>query len=230
MPLMKKKWITVFILFNLGLITGCTQKFNDAFNTINASIDGFIDVELTPEELKNLPYDSAYVRLNDGKQVLMILALIEQGVDDELPRLKWVSADNVMLVTEAGRIVKSVGFENNLIGINSLNKEWRTAAFSPKSWLAYYDWMPAYRYQFTAKINSFLVGQETRNLSVWSVKSNHIIETVNFPELNRKISNHYWVNANNKIISSIQYLGPNMDKIEISFNKDFIYDTTKMHK
>lgn len=230
MPLINKKWITIFILSNLVLMTGCTQKLNDTYSTFNASIDGFIDVKLTPEELKNLPYDSAYVRLNDGKQVLMILALIEQTKNDKTPSLKWVSADNAMLVTKAGRIVKSVGFENNLMNITSLSDVLASSPIPLKPWDAYYDWMPAYRYQFTAKVNSFLVGQETRHLSIWSVKSNHITETVNFPELNRKISNHYWVNTNNKIISSIQYLGPNMDKIEISFVKDFIYDTTKMHK
>ena len=211
-----------YITFTIGLflLSGCTQKFNDTFSTVNASIEGLSDVELSAAELIEFPYDSAYVRFNNGRKILMVLALAEINPLNNYQTLKWLSADNVMLVTENGRIVKTLGFDNNLIGIKSTSGQLPSPS-TQTSWQAYYDWMPAYRYQFTAQTNSKVIGQEEVILSKWSLSTKYVQETIHFVELDSKITNHYWLNSNKKTVKTIQYIGPNMDKIEISFVKDF---------
>ncbi|KJZ15292.1 hypothetical protein TW85_05510 [Marinomonas sp. S3726] len=215
--------LTFFI--SLFLLSACTQKFKDSFSTVNASIKGLKDIELSEDELKDFPYDSAYVRLNDGRKILMVLALIEGNNLNNYQRFKWVSADSYILITENSRIVKSLGFKSNLIGINqkdNLNSNLPRPSVQTNKWSAYYDWMPLYKYHFSASINSKLVKKETVSLASWSLQAQHVKEVINFNELKTELTNHYWLNDNGQVVKSIQYLGPNMDKIEMSFVKSFL--------
>lgn len=210
---------------SLFLLSACTQKFKDSFSTVNESIKGLTDIELSEKELKNFPYDSAYVRLNNGRKILMVLALIEENKSNNYQRFKWVSADSYILITENSRIIKSLGFNNNLMEIRqkgNLSASLPPPSIQAKKWSAYYDWMPDYRYHFNADIDSKLINQEAINLASWSIQTQHIEETINFSELKTKLTNHYWLNNSGKVIKSVQYLGPNMDKIEMSFVKDFL--------
>jgi hypothetical protein len=52
----------------------------------------------------------------------------------------------------------------------------------------------------------------------------HFKESVSFPSLidNGMIENEFWVDSKNQVIKSIQYLGPNMDKVEILFIKPYL--------
>ncbi|KZM42194.1 hypothetical protein OA92_12390 [Marinomonas sp. SBI22] len=205
------------------LLSACSQKFSDISSTVNASVNSLTDVTLSDDELKKLPYDSAYVSLNGNRRILMVLALIEENNLNNYQRLKWVSADNFMIITENGRIVKTLGFSNNLMVItseNSLNLP--APSIQSNKWIAYYDWMPSHRYQFTAEINSSLNKQQTIGLSSWSLDTQHVEEKINFSELKFNFTNHYWLNQNGKVVKTIQYIGPNMDKIEMSFVKDFL--------
>lgn len=225
MQLSEKFGFKLAFFISIFFLVACTQKFKDTFSTVNASIEGLADVELSKEELKEFPYDSAYVSLNDSRRILMVLALIEENYLNNSQRLKWVSADNFMLITENGRIVKTLGFDDNLMTITSegnLASNIPPPSIQSNTWLAYYDWMPSYRYQFTAEISSSLDLQEVISLSSWSLNTQHIEENINFPDLNSAFTNHYWLNQNGKVVKTIQYLGPNMDKIEMSFVKDFL--------
>lgn len=215
--------LTFFI--SLFLLSACTQKFKDSFSTVNESIKGLTNIELSEDELKDFPYDSAYVRLNDGRRILMVLALIEENKLNNYQRFKWVSADRYILITENSRIIKSIGFNNNLIAISqkdNLNTDLPAPSIQDKKWSAYYDWMPDYRYHFSANIDSKLINKEIVNLASWSIQTHHVEETINFTELKTKLTNHYWLNNSGKVVKSIQHLGPNMDKVEISFVKGFL--------
>lgn len=217
--------VRLIFLISLFLLSACTQKFKDSFSTVNESIKGLTDIELNEEELKNFPYDSAYVRLNNGRKILMVLALIEENKLNNYQRFKWVSADRYILITENSRIIKSLGFKNNLIEISqkgNLNTSLPAPSVQDKEWSAYYDWMPDYRYHFSAEIDSKLITKEVISLASWAIQTQHVEETIHFSGLKTKLTNHYWLNNSGKVVKSIQYLGPNMDKIEMSFVKDFL--------
>lgn len=64
---------------------------------------------LSPEQIEAIPYASLGVRIGDSAPVIMILASINGR------RLHWASADRVVLVTEAGRLVKTIGMPRDLV-------------------------------------------------------------------------------------------------------------------
>jgi len=218
----KQKIYLFFIILILSSLYGCTQKFKDVSDTVNATIESHKDVNLQANELEAIIYDSIYVSVNDGKRILMILAHIGINAENQTQQLKWLSGDKVLIVTENGRIVKTLAFENNNLAGISTNRDNISPSVKLNNWEATYDWLPGYRYQFTAKMKKIQIGQEKLSLSKWSLDTKHIIESIEFIELDTKINNHYWFNTDGKVVKTIQYIGPNMDKIEISFVKDFI--------
>jgi hypothetical protein len=54
-------------------------------------------VQLTDDEIQNMPYASQYVQLNDGPQ-LFVLAFSEDG------QQKWATQDQATIVTQHGRM------------------------------------------------------------------------------------------------------------------------------
>jgi len=61
----------------LLLLSGCSQRANDANDTVKLAMFGTPDVVKTAQEIKQLPYASTYVRIGDHSQIFMVLALAE---------------------------------------------------------------------------------------------------------------------------------------------------------
>lgn len=205
------------------MLSGCSQKFEDTFSTINTSINGYLDVDLSDSQLEKLQYDSVYVKINNGKQILMILALIENNKETGQEQLKWVSADKVMLITENGRIVKTLGLNHNLVDLRKTGNSSFSHSDSQINSSFIYSWMPDYRYNFQASSQSSYIDDEIIHLSKWSVSTQYTIESIKFDSFkNHSFENRYWRNEANQTVKTIQYIGPNMDKIEMNFIKRFV--------
>ena len=101
------KYLT--ILASLLLLSACTQKFNDVNATLDEALFGAEDVALTSDKIAELPYASSFVRINDGAQLFMVLAFAEPNPATGIMQLKWLSSDKAMIVTENGRVVKTLG-------------------------------------------------------------------------------------------------------------------------
>lgn len=95
----------------LGL-GGCAS---DSLSLLGASLPKFgaaargNGYPLTDEQIKAIPYASMGVRIGKSAGVVTILA----SIDGE--RLHWASADRVVLITERGRLVKTVGLPRDLL-------------------------------------------------------------------------------------------------------------------
>ncbi|WP_411979266.1 YjbF family lipoprotein, partial [Vibrio sp. 977] len=61
----------LLIITSILLMAGCTQKFNDVSATVEEAYSNYIDVELTSDEIKQVPYASAYLRIGTQKQVFV---------------------------------------------------------------------------------------------------------------------------------------------------------------
>ena len=61
-----------------------------------------------------MPYASQYMQLNGGPQLFVVLAFAEDG------QQKWVTQDQATLVTQHGRLVKTLLGGDNLIEVNNL--------------------------------------------------------------------------------------------------------------
>ena len=92
----------------LPLFAGCsgsTQAYKEA---LQYAFFPAPDVQLTPEQLAQRPYDSLYAKVGNLPQAVLVLAAVENGLH------KWRSADQAMLVLQKGRLVRSSGFLQNI--------------------------------------------------------------------------------------------------------------------
>ncbi len=211
-------FITMFI--GLLILSGCTNKMDNVNDTVKALYDSYQDIELSTDEVQQLPYPSAYVRLNDGQQIFMVLAFADINPETQVPRLSWISSDRALIITEQGRIVKTVSLENsNLNGITA------TAPFLPvndlKAWQAEYHWMPDYRFNFEANMVPSYIGEAQISSSQWQLNTKHYQELITFTGLEKSFANHYWMTSDEKVVKTIQYIGPNLTKIEMTFLKTY---------
>ncbi len=55
-----------------------------------------------------------YLRVNDGQQIFVVLGFNENG------QQKWITRDRAMLVTQHGRLVKTLGMADNLNDVSNL--------------------------------------------------------------------------------------------------------------
>ncbi|MGR5238555.1 YjbF family lipoprotein [Vibrio alfacsensis] len=208
------------LVFLLAMVTtACTQSFQNINSTLEEAIWGFEDVNLSEEEIKKLPYASAYVRINDGQQIFMVLGYADQSAFEQ-PVLKWISADNAMIATVNGRVVKTLNLpEANLASVNFEANA--LPNFMPSAWQATYDWQEQYRYGFLASGVMDTVGTETITTPIWHQHATIWREHVKFNGISSAINNTFWVNNSGQVIKSIQHIGPDMTKVEMQFLKFF---------
>ena len=216
------KWIQPLLALPLlGLLFGCTQKFNDVSATVQEAYSNYIDVEMTTEEINAVPYASAYLKLGNQKQVFVVLAFAERNPLSGKKQLKWVSADKAMLVTENGHIVKTIGLQSgDLAGVYGDVPDFSLDSTSVNYALSY-DWATQYRYGFPANVTRSYLGQETLTTPISSTITNVYREVVVFISLSRAVENYYWVNEQGQVVKTLQHLGPNMIPVELTILKGY---------
>lgn len=214
------KWQRLLVTLPvLSLMFGCTQKFNDVSATVQEAYDNYIDVELTPQEIEAVPYASAYLKIGNQKQVFVVLAFAEHNPLTGKTRLKWVSSDKAMVITENGHIVKTVNLQNyNIAGIYG-----QVPAYTESNteYVLSYDWAEQYRYGFTARISRTYQGKDVVTTPLSSTSVNVYRESVEFPSLSESIENFFWVDETGQVVKTRQHLGPKMVPIELTILKGY---------
>ncbi|MBC7005815.1 YjbF family lipoprotein [Photobacterium sp. BZF1] len=230
------------LLLSLTLI-GCSQKFNDVNDTVNLAFFGDKDATLSAEEINQLPYASMYARVDDGPQAFMVLAFAEEsatlGLTDisvistpnttnrSSTQLKWVSADKGMLITEHGRIVKTINLPSGNL-VDSYSKQTDPLALglhlptTPKHWQHSIDWQPGYHWGYPVKSEFDFITNEQLDINDSIKPSKYYIEHVSIPILSIQYDNHWWIDPNTgAVIKSKQKLAPNLPYIELTLLKPF---------
>jgi hypothetical protein len=220
MMIKKNKVLFAFACLMFTL-TGCTQRFADVNSTLKSAFVGQEDVILTKAEILEIPYATTYARINDGAQILMVLAFAEVNPETGIEQLKWLSSDHVMIVTENGRIVKTLALPfSNLAGIAPSIRQ--HALTQTSAWNGYYDWHEHNRYGYQASGSAAIVVDNENYRSALSETQVSVIhETITFPQLDTSIVNQYWIDGNANVLKTIQYLGPQMNKIELTVAKPY---------
>lgn len=210
----------LLLLILSSTIAGCSQKFRDVGATVEQSVWGEEDVVVANERLQTLPYASIYARINQGHQIHMVLAYADKLNSQSSHQLKWVAEDRSMIVTEGGRITKTLAMPmDNLAELTVA--QYPFGSDTPSSWQATYDWQPGYRYGYNATVTRRLVGSETVDTPLKNFITAHYIETVYFQVLDRGFENHFWVDGDGRVVKTIQYIGPDMGSIELLLIRDF---------
>lgn len=212
---------------------GCTQKVSNVNDTVRLAMFGTPDIHKSATDIKALPYASAYARIGDNAQLFMVLALAEPSLNNTQTnkssplQLKWLASDRGMLVTENGRIVKTVNLpDGNLLATHSKTTDplalGLQLASTPKTWTYSLDWQPGYHMGY--QLNSQFQFDHPEVLTI----NNKLIPTLRFTEkvtvadLNRHYNNIFWVDQQSgKVIKSRQYLAPSLPAVEMTILKPF---------
>ncbi len=99
---------------DLPAITGVFGHHQRLGDSLWDSLFGTPGVQLTDDDIQNMPYASQYMQLNGGPQLFVVLAFSENG------QQKWVTQDGATIVTQHGRLVKTLLGGDNLIDVNNL--------------------------------------------------------------------------------------------------------------
>ncbi|WP_260260024.1 YjbF family lipoprotein [Vibrio intestinalis] len=212
---------SILSLSLLFIISGCSQKSSDSFATAYEAAFGGSDVVLDKETLSQIPYASSYFKINNGPQVFMVLAYAEINPDTGNTQLKWMSSDSAMIVTENGRVTKTLNLpEFNLSGLyTDLLKN--SFVSNPVAGKAIYDWQPNYSFNTHANINLSYSGDEILQSTLWSKTTKIWQESITDSNKNR-YQNTYWVDNSGTVVKSHQWAIPGKLFIEQEILKTYL--------
>jgi hypothetical protein len=216
----------LFIPLGLLLLSGCSATSSDTYATLRYAFLGVDDVEVTTEKVRDLPYASAYLRVGDNPQALVVLAFADSDGS-----LSWVSSDNKLFVTKAGRLYKTVGLENDLYLVASSWPDPLQKMADSLDDVLNPDAMP---WQYNAEWeNDYVSGYKMQAQFISAVpekllildKSHDVMlvdELVSFGQSQNSWHNYYWFErSTGRILKSQQQLGPDLPVIEMTILKPY---------
>jgi len=178
------------------------------------TIDDPKPAQLIVEYGEQLEYANMVVRRLDEQPEIMVLGLAERSsvVYPKSIMLKWVSSDRRMLVTQAGRITKTL-FQNNLDLY-----EVRSISADPLALGLGADGVPKV-YNFVA---SWSGSDDIAAISTFrpSGEVGHWFETVRYAT-GHQVVNQYWLDASGAVIRSVQTPIPTSKEVKFSVVKPF---------
>lgn len=218
---MPNKQILALSLCFIGLLPGCAQHVASLGETMKFAVMGQPDVQLPVQKIKQLPYASAYLKVGKAPQAFVVLAATENG------QQKWVTADKNMVVTDHGRIIKTIGFGEDIISVDNLKSDPLALGLlkpdMPKQWQTKTTWTQVFRGGYEI-ISSF----EKKGIEQITVLEKPCLllrfdETVSVPVLNLSYTNSYWLDPDNgMVIKSLQYMGPELAQVQFTILKPYV--------
>lgn len=216
----------LFMSLGLLLLSGCSATSSDTYATLRYALLGVDDVEVTSEKVRELPYASAYLRVGNNPQALVVLAFADPDGS-----LSWVSSDNKLFVTKSGRLSKTVGLENDLYLVAS---PWpdplQKIAKGPDDVLN----LGVMRWQYNAEWEKdYVSGYNMQAQFISAVpekllildKSHDVVlidELIRVGQGQNSWHNYYWFEpGTGRILKSQQQLGPGLPVIEMTILKPY---------
>jgi len=218
------------IFLGLFLLSGCSTTGSNTFATIRYAAWGNPDVELTAEQVSKIPYASAYLQVGDSPQAFVVLAFADPDSS-----LTWMGADKNIFVTKYGRIIKTVGLDNDLYSIHEIgassdplrllkfsvtNEECRQV-YQPWSYRS--EWTKDYVSGYQVSVNLNPPQADTLVILGKSYQTLLFEELIEIPSLNQQWLNKYWVDQHNgEVLRTEQQLGPDMPVIKMTVLKPYL--------
>lgn len=200
------------------LLSACSQTQRGIGDTLAIAAFGMPDVELSDASLRDLPYSSIYARLDDGPQIFVVAAFAEEG------QVKWLSSDRVLLVTQNGRLTRTVGYRDNLLETTDRQHDPLLHPQNLKegaSWTRTLSWTEDRQFH-SATVNSVfhLDGSEPLMIAGTPLNTLRVEEEVTVPSLNRHYRNRFWIDPATGIVRKAeQFIGPDFIPVNITILK-----------
>lgn len=226
----------LLILATALFVSGCSQKITNINDTVRVAVQGTADIHKSTNTIAALPYASTYVRIDNQSQLFMVLALAETATGETVttpssktspPLLKWLASDHGMLVTQSGRIVKTVNLAaGNLSTTTSKTVDPLTLglhlATTPTTWQRHIDWQPGYHNGYQLDSQFVFDQPEVLTINGKSVPVLRFSENVTIKQLDRHYSNTFWIEQRTgKVVKSQQYIAPDLPSVEMTILKPF---------
>ncbi|USH03277.1 YjbF family lipoprotein [Grimontia kaedaensis] len=213
-------------------LSGCSQRFQDVQDTMSLALFGHDDVVISADKVNDLPYASLYAKTEKSGQAFMVLGYANPSMSNLAEptqgfQLKWLSANNEMLVTEYGRIVKTVNLHGGNLSASYSHQADPLAlgllkSATPQVWKRKVDWQPGNHVGYTLESRFQLQGEHTLLINEKPVSTLHFIEYVRAPQLDISFENEFWLKPDSgKVVASIQTPAPGMPSIELTLLKPF---------
>ena len=208
--------VSIVLLYSCSLDTSrIAPGYIEAFKTLKNTVITQDNEFITPENIKKIPYASMILKIGKGVPGLVIL----ESVDEEIET--WVSADGVYLVVEQGRIISTTGLFNNLINFVAVDNNFRNliASKGSEKLFYYYSYDKPELNNMRVVADRKFIGSEKVDL-LGSVRQLYLIEErisnsfIGWSEVNK-----FWVDDNNFVWKSEQFISPKLPRFSIEVTK-----------
>lgn len=218
MPNKQPLWLC---LCAISLLAGCARHVTLLGETAKLALLGQPDVQLPTQKIEQLPYASAYLKVGKAPQAFVVLAASEQG------QQKWVTADKNMIVTDHGRIVKTIGFGEDIVSVDNLKSDPLALGFlnsaASEQWHTKVVWAQVFRAGYALVSHFEYKGMEQVTILETSRSLARFDEKVSVSALNQSYTNSYWVDPKSKmVVKSLQYMGPGLAQVQFTILKPYI--------
>ncbi|MEL4013300.1 YjbF family lipoprotein [Dryocola clanedunensis] len=186
------------------LLQACSATTKGLGTSLWHSIVGTDGVQLTDDDIQNMRYASQYMSINGGPQLFVVLAYDENG------QQKWVTQDRATLVTQNGRVVKTVGLGDNLTQVSNLTDDPLAKVnqiIDGATWTRQMAWTEHQQVRMATARSTFRWdGSDT--LKVGSSVTPVRVLDEEVTASGKSWHNRFWVDSDGHIRQSKQYLGP----------------------
>ncbi|MGU3415916.1 YjbF family lipoprotein [Enterobacteriaceae bacterium C34A] len=197
------------------LLQACSASTQGLGKSLWQSLFGTPGVQLTADDIRDMPYASQYMQLNNGPQLFVVLAFDENG------QQKWVTQDRATLVTQHGRIVKTLLGGDNLISVSNLETDplvKPNQIIDGASWTRTMGWTEHQQVRYaTARSIFHWDGTDTVTLAGEQTAVRVLVEDVSTDQAHWQ--NRFWVDSDGQIRRSEQYLGANFFPVKTTLIK-----------
>lgn len=176
------------------------------------------DITVSDEKIEALPYASMYLRINDGQRIFLVLGYAENG------QQKWVTQDRAMLVTQKGRLVKTLGLSDNLLETGNLDQDPLAQPLSLRdgaSWTRLLSWTENGQLRSGVAISRFSRDNDTvLTLAGKRVACRVWHEEVAIDAVGARWQNTFWLDAiSGEVRQSAQSIGAGTLPVDITILK-----------
>jgi Protein of unknown function (DUF2886). len=185
------------------LLQACSASTQGLGKSLWHSIFGTPGVQLTDDDIQNMPYASQYMQLNNGPQLFAVLAFSEKG------QQKWATQDRGTMTTQHGRIVKTLLGGDNLMSVSHLADDPLSKPnqiVDGASWTRTMGWTEHKQVRYaTARSQFHWEGTDTLTLAGDSTQVRVLVEDASTDQASWQ--NRFWVDSEGQIRQSEQFLG-----------------------
>lgn len=206
------------LLLCLLCLQACTPSQRSVGDTFEQALFGQDDVTIPDAKIASLPapYGSIYLRLPQVPR-MYVAGYHEDGLD------YWVTSDQVVFITQNGRLIKSLGYRDNLLSVSNLQQDPLLNAkdlHDGASWTRTVRWTEKGNPLSSVVTSRFSQqGSEVLNLAGKAVVCQVWQEDVSLQATGDSWKNTFWVDASSgQVRQSKQMLGAVLP-VEISLLK-----------